>query len=84
VGVNGKRKKALGVIPSRQKAKFRIEEISRGLILRRILKGRQDYYDYFREHEGLGNITPAEAAGIKIEGTNKWVTVIQNASQDAN
>ncbi len=25
--------------------------------------------------------TPAEVAGIKIEGENKWLTIIQNASQ---
>jgi hypothetical protein len=23
--------------------------------------------------------TPAEAAGVKIEGSNKWVTIIENA-----
>ena len=25
--------------------------------------------------------TPAEACGIRIEGTNKWITLIQNASK---
>lgn len=45
-----------------------------------ILKGYQLYHNYFREHEGLEGKTPAEAANIKIEGTNKWITVIQNAS----
>lgn len=48
-----------------------------------ILKGIQIYHNYFREHEGLGNRTPAEIAGIKIEGKNKWVTVIQNASKSS-
>ncbi|MGB9023818.1 MAG: hypothetical protein WCC94_10345 [Candidatus Bathyarchaeia archaeon] len=24
--------------------------------------------------------TPAEACGIKVEGENKWITLIQNAS----
>lgn len=46
-----------------------------------ILKGYQLYHNYFREHEGLVGNTPAEAAGIKIEGQNKWITVIQNASK---
>lgn len=45
-----------------------------------ILKGIQIYHNYFRPHEGLKGITPAEAAGIKIEGLNKWVTVIQKAA----
>lgn len=45
-----------------------------------ILTGYQLFYNYFREHEGLAGKTPAELAGIKIEGSNKWITVIQNAS----
>ncbi|HEY7506346.1 MAG TPA: hypothetical protein VH621_01945 [Nitrososphaera sp.] len=39
------------------------------------------YHNYFRPHEGLNGLTPAEAANIKIEGANKWITVIQNASK---
>ncbi len=30
---------------------------------------------------GLDGKTPSEKAGIKIEGNNKWVTLIQNASK---
>jgi len=45
-----------------------------------ILTGYQIFHNYFREHEGLNGITPAEASGIKIEGQNKWITVIQNAT----
>jgi len=29
---------------------------------------------------GLEGKTPSEVAGIKIKGANKWVTIIQNAS----
>ncbi len=46
-----------------------------------ILKGYQIYHNYIREHEGLNGKTPAEACGIKIEGKNKWKTLIQNASK---
>ena len=46
-----------------------------------INKGYQIYHNYVREHEGLGGQTPAEAAGIKIGGQDKWVTVIQNAAR---
>lgn len=47
-----------------------------------ILKGYQIFHNYVRGHMGLENeITPAEAAGIKVEGDNKWLTIIQNASQ---
>ena len=45
-----------------------------------ILKGYQIYHNYIREHEGLDGKTPAEACGIKIEGKNKWKTLIENAS----
>jgi len=48
-----------------------------------ILKGYQLYHNYFRPHEGLNGDTPASQAGIKIEGTNKWITVIQNAKRDS-
>jgi putative transposase len=47
-----------------------------------ILKGYQIFHNYIREHEGLKGKTPAEACGIKIEGQNKWKTIIQNASRD--
>jgi len=45
-----------------------------------ILKGMQIYHNYIREHQGLKDKkTPAERCGIKIEGQNKWLTMIQNA-----
>jgi len=46
-----------------------------------ILKGYQIYHNFVREHEGLDGKTPAEACGIKVEGKNKWKTLIQNSSQ---
>ncbi len=39
-----------------------------------VLPGYQIYHNYVRPHEGIGNITPAEKCGIKIDGENKWVT----------
>ncbi len=45
-----------------------------------ILKGYQLYHNYFRPHMSLNGKTPAEVAGIKIEGENRWRTVIENAS----
>ena len=46
------------------------------------LPGYQMYHDYFRPHEGIGNVTPAEKSGIKIKGDSKWITVIQNAKRE--
>lgn len=49
-----------------------------------VLSGYQIYHNYVRVHEALGK-TPAEACGIKIEGKNKWMTLIQNAcKQNSN
>lgn len=45
------------------------------------LKGYQLYHNFIRPHEGLNGQTPSERAGIKIEGENKWLTLIQNASK---
>ena len=46
-----------------------------------LLKGLQIYHNYVRPHMGLGGRTPADLAGIKVEGDNKWVTLIQNSSK---
>ena len=58
------------------------EKTMRGLKRKRtpILSGYQIYHNYVRPHEALGNKTPAEACGIKIEGQNKWKTLIENAT----
>ena len=59
------------------------EKVMRGLKRKDtpILKGYQLFHNYVRPHEALGGRTPSEAAGIKIEGENKWITLIQNASR---
>jgi transposase-like protein len=46
-----------------------------------LIHGYQMYHNYFRPHMGLDGKTPAEACGVKIEGDNKWLTLIQNASK---
>ena len=46
-----------------------------------ILQGYQIFHNYIRPHEGLNGKTPSEACGITIEGQNKWITLIQNASK---
>lgn len=59
------------------------EKTMRGLKRRRtpILSGYQLFHNYIRTHEGLNGKTPAEACGIQIQGQNKWITLIQNASK---
>ena len=46
-----------------------------------ILQGYQLYHNFIREHQALNNRTPAEACGIKVEGNDKWKTLIQNAKK---
>ena len=60
------------------------EEATRGLNREdsAILTGLRLYHNHVRPHQGLpGKTTPGEAAGIKIEGANKWKTIIQNAAK---
>jgi transposase-like protein len=45
-----------------------------------ILKGYQLFHNFIRPHEALKGQTPADLAGIKVNGENKWITLIQNAS----
>jgi hypothetical protein len=46
-----------------------------------LIDGYQIYHNYIRPHMALEGQTPADKAGIKIEGSNKWRTLIQNASK---
>jgi transposase-like protein len=59
------------------------EKVMRGLKKKDtpIITGYQIFHNYIRQHEGLKGKTPAEACGIRVEGKNKWLTLIQNASQ---
>ncbi len=41
-----------------------------------IFTGYQIYHNYIRPHESLDGKTPAETCGIKVEGENKWKTLI--------
>ena len=61
------------------------EKVMRGLkkMDSPVIDGMQLFHNYFRPHMALDGKTPAEAAGIKIEGENPWMTVIQNASKGA-
>jgi transposase-like protein len=59
------------------------ERVMRGLEKKDtpILTGYQLFHNYIRPHMALDGKTPAEAAGIQVKGKNKWLTLIQNASQ---
>ncbi|MFZ3077303.1 MAG: DDE-type integrase/transposase/recombinase [Candidatus Aenigmatarchaeota archaeon] len=47
-----------------------------------ILNGWKTYYNFVRPHMGIGNITPAQAAGINLNlGRNKWNGLIESAKR---
>jgi putative transposase len=61
------------------------EKVMRGLkvVDTPILKGYQIYHNFVRPHQALKGRTPADMAGIKVQGENKWLTLIQNARKDS-
>ena len=46
------------------------------------IAGMKIHHNFVKPHKGLGGTTPAEAAGIDVEGPNKLKTIIQNAFSD--
>jgi len=71
---NNKMERMNGEVRDREKTMRGLKTIDTPILL-----GYQLYHNYIRPHEGLDGKTPAEACGIKIEGQNKWLTLIQNA-----
>jgi hypothetical protein len=49
-----------------------------------IISGYKIFHNYVRPHMGLDGQTPAEKCGIKIEGDDKWLTLIQNVERNVN
>jgi hypothetical protein len=39
----------------------------------------QIYYNFVRQRSALGGATPAEAAGVGIDGENKWEKLISKS-----
>lgn len=46
-----------------------------------LIDGYQIYHNYVRPHMALDGKTPSDKEGIMIKGNNKWLTLIQNASE---
>jgi hypothetical protein len=53
------------------------EKVMRGIKKKNssIISGYQLFHNYFRPHMSLGGKTPAEIAGIRIQGKDKWKTL---------
>ena len=46
-----------------------------------MLTGYQIFHNFIRPHQALDGRTPSELCGLKVEGENKWKTLIENASK---
>jgi hypothetical protein len=44
-----------------------------------ILPMNQIYYNFIRPHQGLKGKMPAEAAGVGIDGENKWMGLLKRS-----
>ena len=44
------------------------------------IDGLKTYYNFTKKHLALQGRTPAQASVIKVDGKNRWKTIIQNAS----
>jgi transposase-like protein len=47
-----------------------------------IAEGQRIYYNFVKPHQALEGKTPAETAGIKTKGKDKWYTSLQNAKKN--
>ncbi|KAF6246382.1 transposase [Nitrosopumilus sp. b3] len=58
------------------------EKVFRGLKKKDtpIIDGMKAYYNFTKKHGALKGKTPSEEALIKVDGKNRWKTIIQNAS----
>ena len=72
---NNKMERMNGEIRDREKVTRNLKKMNTP-----ILRGEQIFHNYIRPHMALDGRTPSEAAGIKVQGDNKWLTLIQNAS----
>ena len=75
-GHNNKMERMNGELRQREKIMRTLERADTP-----ILTGMQIYHNFVRPHEALEGRTPGEVAGITVQGDNKWLTLIQNASR---
>ena len=72
---NNKMERLNGEIRDREKVFRGLKKMDTPLI-----DGMKSYYNFTKKHGSLKDKTPAEQALIEVDGRNKWITLIQNAS----
>ena len=62
------------------------EKCTRGLKINDspMITGYEIHHNFIKPHMGLNGKTPADMAGIEVQGVNKWKTIIENASVSRN
>jgi transposase-like protein len=73
---NNKMERLNGEIRDREKVVRGVKKSASPLI-----EGYQIYHNFVRPHMALNGKTPAELAGIKIKGENRWLTLIQQSAK---
>lgn len=73
---NNKMERLNGEIRDREKVVRGVKKSDSPLI-----DGYQIYHNYVRPHMALDGKTPADLAGIEVQGNDKWLTLIQAASR---
>jgi hypothetical protein len=76
---NNKMERFNGEIRDRERVMRTLEKMDTPILL-----GMQIFHNYIRPHQALKGKTPADVAGIRVQGENKWLTLIQNASRNEN
>ncbi len=44
-----------------------------------LAEGQRIHYNFVKPHAALEGQTPAERAGVGVEGQNKWLVLLKNA-----
>lgn len=73
---NNKMERLNGEIRDREKVMRSLKKDNSPILMR-----YQIYHNYVRPHMALDGQTPADKAGIAVKGSNKWLTIIQNAKR---
>jgi transposase-like protein len=57
------------------------EKVMRGLKVEDtpVVEGHRLFYNFIKPHEALDGKTPSEEAGITVEGSNRWLTLMKTA-----
>ena len=72
---NNKMERLNGEICDREKIFMSLKKFDTPLI-----DGLKTHYNFTKKHSALQDRTSAQASAIKVDGKNRWKTIIQNAS----